>query len=1112
MIYQCRQAIDGEIKKGGPLDKKSGQNQQAIGSFTENESFNRHYNKELKVSEDEIPIVLLELNESALAFITREQFEKALLLLQKAHGVLDVVDLSNCKRDQMIALEIFLNMALCYQKLGQLEECSLCLETCIEHLSAGDYLQQLKNQSLAMRIMKMKLECKLRMQLCAILSQLHRHREALEQAYESAKIGNVIVQDQIHLCEYISKRVDFESMRNMNKHQTVNAINLTEDSQNGLDNESSFSQEDGLNIVNQSVDSITQYQSPQAFQNNLEDSISLIERSAKKLLPIYKELHKRLVQIRKSATVEQKSNKNDFETDRMESDDLTDIDLLNDNSNNKRGLRNKSLGRITELKKRDPSNEKKLGDNLLDMRHMLGFLNQSEWVTSLNIGNIMQISPIQHEDLIAHRRNEQEISRDAFLESVGILQQQLFEEISQINNFDSAFKTKESEYWHAKSLEVACTFLPSDCPLLNHVLLSYQKHHAPSSTAIPENQTTEEILEIMKPLLGIENNKFQPIIRRIQNIKIELSPVAIKSAKSTVKKLLRKIQPQTIPSLNNLTPLDTTNAQISTAVKTPQNINQLHKEKIVKIMKFEKVMKKFCKNVGVDKLTLLTMLVGKSNIEEFMNKNELSSRKDSLNQSRENLITKDSIQMNTGQAAQLAYNNMISGIDPDQPQGQNYVRVRNQVFKSRNGNYSFSENRENVTAPIYAQQNNLLENLTRGSVSDVLNKNYESENSIFHELKNNLNENSFNEQILEKNRINMNSREAANSSIVGTILSKRQNSNEKLTPLRPRSSKGNRQISNNGQMQFLGSHQQIIQNSKFGMNKSEERTKSQQQSRTLNSGSKQKSSNNETFSKMLQQNLLMNQQQQQQLLQAHQSLKMQKKSFNNNNGQNNENNSSSNPLIVQETKKNKINYDDLKKYLIKEYQSQKQQNKLSNLYLKQDDITMLQSKSKTKQGNNGGRSGKNLGQQQQQIQLSAQNIVNQQKQQQQQIYMTQQRPISVGAVGNIKKRDKNKALMQELLNGGGNKNKLLAGAPLVGFLGNHNLSVNITNIAGNVNGLRQQQFFDDDMKQINNNNANSGFIRAVGGAGSLVGIENLLPNHKLGQFMSFDGRRKSQPQ
>ncbi len=81
----------------------------------ESDSFNRHYNKELKVSEgksplnlnaliDEIPLVLLELNESALLFIQKEQFENALLLLQKAHGVLDVVDISRSRRDQMIAL------------------------------------------------------------------------------------------------------------------------------------------------------------------------------------------------------------------------------------------------------------------------------------------------------------------------------------------------------------------------------------------------------------------------------------------------------------------------------------------------------------------------------------------------------------------------------------------------------------------------------------------------------------------------------------------------------------------------------------------------------------------------------------------------------------------------------------------------------------------------------------------------------------------------------------------------------------------------------------------------------------------------------------------------
>jgi hypothetical protein len=56
-------------------------------------------------------------------------------------------------------------------------------------------------------------------------------------------------------------------------------------------------------------------------------------------------------------------------------------------------------------------------------------------------------------------------------------------------------------------------------------------------------------------------------------------------------------------------------------------------------------------------------------------------------------------------------------------------------------------------------------------------------------------------------------------------------------------------------------------------------------------------------------------------------------------------------------------------------------------------------------------------------------------------------------VGSIKKRDKNKAIMQEILINGSVKQKYVSGAPapLVGFMGNHNLSVNITNIGGNVN-------------------------------------------------------------
>jgi hypothetical protein len=73
-------------------------------------------------------------------------------------------------------------------------------------------------------------------------------------------------------------------------------------------------------------------------------------------------------------------------------------------------------------------------------------------------------------------------------------------------------KGKESEFWHAKSLELACSFLPSDCPLLSHILLSYQKHHSPTQQVIKENEVSEVNLQIVKPMNGIFQTRHHPII------------------------------------------------------------------------------------------------------------------------------------------------------------------------------------------------------------------------------------------------------------------------------------------------------------------------------------------------------------------------------------------------------------------------------------------------------------------------------------------------------------------------------------------------------------------------------------------------------------------------
>lgn len=55
------------------------------------DSFEKYYNKDLDLEEDQVPIVINELNESALNFISQEQYEKALILLQKAQTMLEQI-------------------------------------------------------------------------------------------------------------------------------------------------------------------------------------------------------------------------------------------------------------------------------------------------------------------------------------------------------------------------------------------------------------------------------------------------------------------------------------------------------------------------------------------------------------------------------------------------------------------------------------------------------------------------------------------------------------------------------------------------------------------------------------------------------------------------------------------------------------------------------------------------------------------------------------------------------------------------------------------------------------------------------------------------------------
>lgn len=55
------------------------------------------------------------------------------------------------------------------------------------------------------------------------------------------------------------------------------------------------------------------------------------------------------------------------------------------------------------------------------MRIVLGYLNQLEMISNLNIGNIMQIIPAKIEELLSVPRNETEFNRESFIDKIALL-------------------------------------------------------------------------------------------------------------------------------------------------------------------------------------------------------------------------------------------------------------------------------------------------------------------------------------------------------------------------------------------------------------------------------------------------------------------------------------------------------------------------------------------------------------------------------------------------------------------------------------------------------------------------------------------------------------------
>ena len=134
------------------------------------------------------------------------------------------------------------------------------------------------------------------------------------------------------MCKYYCKRIDFAEILQTQGKPAV--------SQEMMGEESGAAQADICSDDDEcanKTDGIDQYQTEPEFYNNLNQSISLLEKSAKKLLPIFEEMSKKLVPWK---------NSKDMITLNFENEDRKDKKLLS-----------------------------KIKTNKANMKHILGFLN-----------------------------------------------------------------------------------------------------------------------------------------------------------------------------------------------------------------------------------------------------------------------------------------------------------------------------------------------------------------------------------------------------------------------------------------------------------------------------------------------------------------------------------------------------------------------------------------------------------------------------------------------------------------------------------------------------------------------------------------------------------------
>ena len=385
-------------------------------------------------------------NNKSVDYIFDEKIDIALEILKKIEVFLETNAIeSKLNLDEKIIIIILHNLACCYQKLKDFENCISYLEAVIYHFDSSlepkhhikineDYFLKSRNEDqsnyslLGDFILELRFSAKFHLQMCAVLSQANKHIEALKHA----KLAALMCEDNLIKTHYLYNQMKENNFKN-------NRINKVDD----------------------------EYP---AFTEKIKQSLKIIL-----------ELFNRVINLRNISNSSNLTNK------------TPEINNLPNSTNNFSSYLNYTNFEINKY----------LSNNSLtnNIRHIFGnIIQKDDWIQLLNIGNIMYLSPLNYDDLELDSDPKYELLRDAILEKVVMLTVAYFCIATELRFLspDKGNNKLNGEFYHYKAVEFASLFLPVSCPIVKHYIVSYYKHYGNDMEIIPEGKIVEMKIDMIR--------------------------------------------------------------------------------------------------------------------------------------------------------------------------------------------------------------------------------------------------------------------------------------------------------------------------------------------------------------------------------------------------------------------------------------------------------------------------------------------------------------------------------------------------------------------------------------------------------------------------------------